>query len=239
MHSGLKQLTAKIIQSPLTGVFHRYRLSDRLSMNLPRLLRGWSVPSPWFTTTDGYRLYSRLIRPDDAPLLLDFFEQLSPESRRRRFHMNVDHLSEEQKRAHAHKLAAVDNRTQGGAVVAVDAQAPGKPIVGVARLARIDASARVLPYVLAADPAAGDQDVDPQTVAEVALVVRDDFQGRGVGRALVVRLGPLARQMRLRRLVASIDADNRAALRLWRGLGLTTVTTTRHGETLLQIILPE
>lgn len=213
-------------------------------MNLPGPLRAWSSPSPWFTTTDGYRLYSRLIRPDDAPLLLDLFEQLSSETRRRRFHMNVDHLSAEQKEAYARQLAAVDNRTAGGAVVAVDSQLPHKPIVGVVRLARLDGYPSLPPHASGGSTAstthaANAQPAAPQTVAEVAIVVRDDFQGRGVGRALVERLGPLARQMRLRRLVASIDADNMAALRLWHKLGVRSITTTTRGETELQIILPE
>lgn len=210
----------------------------KFALHLPGPLRAWSSPPSWFTTTDGYRLYSRFIRPDDAFLLLELFEQLSSETRRRRFHMNVDHLAEDIKQAYAHQLASVDNRTTGGAVVAVDAQVTHKPIVGVARLARLDGSV-ALPPVFAGDHNAKLQAVAAHAIAEVAIVVRDDFQGRGVGHALVERLGPLARQMRVRRLFASIDADNLAALRLWRKLGVTSITSTSRGETQLQIILPD
>ena len=77
-----------------------------------------AIPS-WFLTKDGHWLYCRLVRPDDALRLLDLFDALSPEARRRRFHANVDHLPAATKLSYAHQLAGVDNRLTGGAVVAV------------------------------------------------------------------------------------------------------------------------
>jgi GNAT superfamily N-acetyltransferase len=180
-------------------------------------------PAPWFATKDGVRLHTRTIRADDAPRLLDLFERLSPEVRRQRFHGDADRLTQEAKRRGAAYFAAVDNRTRGGAIVAVDrrgcADGGDEEIVGIVQLGR---------------NAALD---DPE--AEVAIVVRDDFQGRGVGRALLQRIGPLARQMGVRTMLAAIDVENRPALLLFRSLGLPTTAITRQGVTLLRITLPD
>lgn len=173
-------------------------------------------PPPWFKTRYGLWLHTRLIVAADAAGLLDLFEKLSPESRRRRFHADMEHLSEEAKLEGAARLAGVDNRTVGGAVVAVDPR--DQAIVGVARLARNGAPD------------------DPE--AEVAIVVRDDFHGQGVGYALLVRLGPLAAQMGVRTMLAVIDADNHAAISLFRSLGLPTTSRTSQAETILRLTLP-
>jgi L-amino acid N-acyltransferase YncA len=143
-----------------------------------------AIPS-WFLSKDGYWLYARLIRSEDAPRLLEMFEHLSSQTRRRRFHTTVDYLDEEVKASHARSFASVDNIRTGGAVVAVDHQGAGEKIVGVLRLGA---------------PHHG--------CAELAVVVRDDFQGRGVGRALLQRLPTLARQMQVHTVVGSMEADN-------------------------------
>ena len=175
------------------------------------------MPS-WFTTSTGYRIFTRWIRADDAPRLLDLFERLSSDSRRRRFHETLDHLSEETKQQYATWLAGVDNRTTGGAVVAVAVHTEPEAIIGVARLAR---------------PA----DKPNAAEAEAAVVVRDDFQGTGVGLQLIRRLVTLARRMRVRTVIATVQADNLAALRLIRSLALPTTIETRGGEMTLHIAM--
>ena len=178
-------------------------------------------PRPTFTTRDGYRLHARLIRPEDASLLIELFEKLSPATRRRRFHADFDRINQEIKQETAWELANVDNRTQGGAVLAIDLDKEGaEHIVGVARLAR--------PL---------DQPDAPE--AEAAIVVRDDFQGRGVGTELLQRLVRLAKQMQLKTIVATIEADNSAAIKIFRELGLPAETHTSQAETEMRIAVPE
>jgi acetyltransferase len=172
-----------------------------------------AIPS-WFLTKDGHWLYCRLIRPDDALRLLDLFDALSPEARRRRFHANVDHLPAATKLSYAHQLAGVDNRLTGGAVVAVDHHQGQERLVGVVRLGPVE-----------------------QARAEVAVVVRDDFQGRGVGHALLQRLPALAQRMGAAQGVAVIEADNLPALRLFRRLPFPMTAQTAHAETTLTITL--
>ncbi len=173
-----------------------------------------AVPS-WFLTKDGYWLYSRLIRADDAPRLLDLFDKLSSESRRLRFNATVDHIDPDTKEVHSRTLAEVDNTASGGAVVAVDHQRGQQVVVGVLRLG---------PVV--------------EGHAEVAVVVRDDYQGRGVGYALLQRLLPLAQRMGVHTVVASIQAGNLPALRLFRRLNYPIRAKTTRAETELQIHLP-
>jgi RimJ/RimL family protein N-acetyltransferase len=173
-----------------------------------------------FMTRDGYRLQVRLISAADAPRLLELFERLSPETRRRRFHYDPDRLPDKQKQGLARHMADVDNHTQEGAVLAIDVDPSGREqIVGVARLAR---------------PAK--QPESP--IAEAAIVVRDDFQGRGVATELLWRMVLLAKQMKVQTILAQIEADNTAAIRVFRELDLPSTVTTHHGDTDMYISVP-
>jgi acetyltransferase len=173
-----------------------------------------AVPS-WFLSKDGYWLYARWIQPEDQPRLVTLFGHLSSQARRRRFHANVDHLPAEVIEQRATAFATVDNLQTGGAVVAVDYQGAGQKVIGVVRLGA------------------------PQNgVAEVAVVVRDDFQGRGVGRALMQRLPTLALRMSVHTVIAVVEADNLPALRLFRRLPFPYTSSTSHAETELRIEMP-
>lgn len=173
-----------------------------------------------FKTRDGHLLHTRLIRASDAPELLAFFERLSSRTRRRRFHTDADRLSPERKREIAEELARVDNRTSGGAVLAIDREDDGiEHIVGVARLAR--------PYGM-----------EDSAVVEAAIVVQDDFQGRGVGTELLFRLVLLAKQMQAEIMLAEFEPTNQAAIRLFREVNLPTEISASQGETSIRIKLP-
>jgi len=171
------------------------------------------------TTRDGTALKCRLMSPADAPLLVDLYNRLSPESRRRRFHYPLDIVDERKLAEESQRLANVDNRTQGGAVVAIEQAADGEHIVAVARLMR----------------PAGEPDA-PEV--EAAITVRDDYQGRGLGTELLRRMVLLAKRMHAEIIVAEIEADNYAAVRLFRELNLVTVATTTHGETTMRMEVP-
>ncbi len=179
-----------------------------------------------YTTQDGRVLQLRLIQATDTARLINFFYLLSPESRWRRFHIATEQLDPATVQDRARDFAAVDNQQRGGAVVAIyraqhqDQQVfdplanadEAAQIVGVARLARGDANAL-------------------GSGAEIAIVVRDDFQQQGVGHALLQQLVCLARQMEITYLHADIQADNAPALRVLKKLGLPITTQTRHANT--------
>ena len=175
--------------------------------------------SPHFTTRSGRKLKLRLMRPSDAQMLIEFFHRMSPETRRRRFHTGTENVSDELMRQRAMEFASVDNRLQVGAVVAVYNDKEGEQIVGSVRLAR--------------DPAALDS---PE--AEAAVVVRDDFQGEGLGTELMRRLVLLAKHMRVKTIVAIFQPDNEGAIRLFREINLPYTTTIDHGETILRLEMP-
>lgn len=175
----------------------------------------------WFTTRDGVCLFFRTIRPDDVAGLIDLFDRLSPESRRRRFHGNPDKVDERLKWATARALANVDNRTLGGAVLALEVDAGGmEHIIGVVRLGR--------PL---------DEPDSPE--AEAAVVVRDDYQGSGVGTELLRRMVLLAKQMGLQTIVAQIEADNEPALRVFRSLKLPVEVNVHRAQTIMRFEVPE
>ncbi len=176
---------------------------------------------PTFKTRAGQKLQMRLLQPADAPLLLDLFHRLSPETQRRRFHGNVASLSDDVLAAAAQELADVDNRTAQGAVVASLRNAQGvEELVGVARLAR--------PLHALDSP-----------IADAAIVVRDDFQGQGVGTELLRRMVLLAKQMGLRTIRAVFTSYNESAIQLFRDLRLPYTIDIEHGETEMQLEVPQ
>jgi GNAT superfamily N-acetyltransferase len=130
------------------------------------------------------KILVRQITPADAAGLRDAFDHLSLESRRRRFHSAGVRLTN----ADAERLASVDHR-KTDALAAID-PADGR-IVGVAC------------YVaLPREPG----------VAEIAVAVIDDWQGRGIGRELMHRLREPANANGFDRLVAYVDPDNQLVL---------------------------
>lgn len=172
---------------------------------------------PWFKTTDGVRVNSRLIRAADGPALVEFYRRMSPESRRRRFHMYGDNFTDEVIRERAAFLAGVKNDRERGAVMATVEEEGIERVIGVARLARLSPESDIV---------------------EAAVVVRDDFQRRGVARELLRRLVLLAKHMEAKTILAIIQADNVAAIRAFRGLDLPTETDVRRGEMEMYISVP-
>jgi GNAT superfamily N-acetyltransferase len=149
-----------------------------------------------------------LIRPihaDDGERLSASHARLSPESRYRRFLSPKPELTG----ADVRYLVQVDG-TDHIALVATQPWEPGEPIVAVARCIRIPAS--------------------PNT-GEVAIVVADVLQGKGVGSRLVTRLAELAVAQGITRFRAVMLSDNMAIQRLLSGLAAGPVERTYHGET--------
>jgi nucleotide-binding universal stress UspA family protein/RimJ/RimL family protein N-acetyltransferase len=158
--------------------------------------------------SDGARVVIRPIAPEDREALVAAFERLSPESRYRRFFAPVARLSERE----LDYLTLVDHHDHE-ALIAVD-EATGD-CVGVARFVRTEPD-----------------------VAEPAIVVADDWQGRGLAGHLLDGLVERARAEGIRRFVAPVLADNAAAIRTLERLGETTREAMGR-EVQLSIALPE
>jgi RimJ/RimL family protein N-acetyltransferase len=153
---------------------------------------------------DGRRVHIRAIRPDDRERLLEHFKSLSHESVYKRFLSAKSRLSEVEVRA----LTDLDFDRHVGLVATVDRE-ERETILGVARYIRLDET----------DPAR----------AELAVAVRDDDQGLGVGSALLARLLQIAVARGLRRFEADVLDDNEPILRMIRHSGLAFESFREEG----------
>jgi acetate---CoA ligase (ADP-forming) len=68
------------------------------------------------------------------------------------------------------------------------------------------------------------------SVAEVAFVVADEEQGRGIGTRLLEQLAARAAETGIRRFVAQVMAENRAMLSVFTEAGFDVVRELEHGE---------
>jgi RimJ/RimL family protein N-acetyltransferase len=131
---------------------------------------------------DGSTMKPRAIRPDDTPRLLDFVKRLSARSRYLRFHHYIANLTE----AEAERFTCVDyNATM--ALVAVVTEREEERIIAVGRYYRYPGTDR----------------------AEVAFVVEDKYQGKGIATDLLDRLEVIAREKDVRYFEALVLLENR------------------------------
>jgi RimJ/RimL family protein N-acetyltransferase len=141
----------------------------------------------YFELTDGTVVRIRPIEPGDKARLAEGLRQLSNETIRKRFLAAKPRLSS----AELRYLTEVDG-VNHIALVAVLATDPDV-LVAVARCVRLP---------------------DREDTAEMAIVVGDPFQGKGLGRALAAALADAALETGIRRFAATLLADNEAARRL-------------------------
>lgn len=166
-----------------------------------------------FRTNRNRRIWVRPMTCQDAPLLIDIFAHLSPQSRYLRFHESLD----------APDPALVEERAREMATIAPDrgrgwlafANIGGrKTPVGGARWVRVD-----------------------DETAEIALTVRDDFQGQGIGRQLL-RVAVLdADAAGISKLTAVVHGSNQAAMQLLRYSPVPLQRDIHAGEMYVEIDL--
>lgn len=152
-------------------------------------------PTEVVTLRDGTPVAIRAIRPDDAPRLQMVVSRLSPQTAFWRFGVPLNALTD----AEARRLASVDYR-RNMALVATREPQGSDELVGVARYAA----------------------VGPEAEAEVAIVVADDYQGRGLGALLLQRLAAYACSQGTCAFVATISPANERVLNMVRRSGLPT-----------------
>jgi GNAT superfamily N-acetyltransferase len=134
--------------------------------------------------------------PEDKALLVEGFRRLSAESRYRRFMAPIEELTADQLRF----LTEIDY-VDHFAWLALDLDAAGHPGVGVSRYVRIP---------------------EEPEVAEAAVTVVDDYQGRGVGTLLLEALGAVALENGITRFRGYALEDNRPILDVLEAMGATT-----------------
>lgn len=138
-----------------------------------------------FLARDGTAVSVRLLRRKDVGHLVDLFEHMGPESRYRRFHQPTDNVTPEQVWAEAEKIATAVPDEQIGLIAFSELPGEGEVAVGAARIVWLSDS-----------------------VAEVAMSVRDDRQGQGIGKRLLAMVLELAQITGAESVVGLVQNDN-------------------------------
>jgi len=145
---------------------------------------------------DGATIAIRPIRPDDEPLMVDFHERLSERSVYFRY-FHLLHLSQRTAHERLTRVCFIDY-DRGMALVAERENAKGvHELLGIGRLTRVHGA----------------------NEAEMAVLVSDDFQARGLGTELLRRLIEIGRAEKFERITADILAENRGMQRICERLG--------------------
>jgi GNAT superfamily N-acetyltransferase len=172
------------------------------------------------TLRDGTEVRLRLLRPDDKQLLREGFERLSPESRYRRFFAFKSHLTEEELR-YLTEVDGVDHLAIAAGRVNPDGSEEG---LGVARFIVVRPQ--------------GDGDGAGDRVAEAAVAVVDDMQGRGLGSLLLQRLIAAAKERGVQRFRGEMLGSNRQAQEFFASLAPGAKTRYDEGVAVIEIEIP-
>ena len=160
---------------------------------------------------DGSRVRLRQGHSSDKELLLRGFERLSPESRYRRFLAAMPELSE----AMVRYLTEIDHHDHE-AIAALDENTGDG--VGVARYVR---------------------NPERPEVAEVAVTVIDEWQGRGLGTRLLELLGGRARAEGIKSFTALMLATNQEMMDVLEALGPVRIIDREAGTVEIEMPIPD
>jgi acetyltransferase len=143
--------------------------------------------APW-TAKDGTDVLIRPIRPEDEPQLVKFHETLSERSVYQRY-LHLMKLSQRVTHERLTRICFIDYDREMALVVEHKDPASGETqVIAVARLKKAHG-------------------IDE---AEFAMIVTDQFQGRGLGSELLRRLLALAKDEKVGRIVGDVLPDNLA-----------------------------
>ncbi|MDF0375269.1 GNAT family N-acetyltransferase [Streptomyces sp. KA12] len=163
---------------------------------------------------DGGTARVRPITTDDAERLVSFYEQVSDESKYYRFFAPYPRLSARD----VHRFTHHDYVDRVGLAVTV-----GGEFIATVRYDRIDDRGR---------PASA-----PADEAEVAFLVQDAHQGRGVASALLEHIAAVARERGIRRFAAEVLPANNKMIKVFRDAGFTQQRSFEDGSVHLTLDL--
>ena len=144
------------------------------------------------TTKTGFEIFLRPVKISDEPLLKDFFYSLSDQSLYRRFISVRTDMPHER----LQDFVVIDYSKEM-VILAVITHEETEEVIGV-----------------------GQYGINEGThTAEVALVVRDDYQGQGIGTELLTYLSQLAMRQGLLGFTAEVLFENQPMLHLFEKMG--------------------
>ncbi|MDT9694709.1 GNAT family N-acetyltransferase [Streptomyces sp. P17] len=163
---------------------------------------------------DGGTARIRPITVDDAERLVSFYEQVSDESKYYRFFAPYPRLSAKD----VHRFTHHDFVDRVGLAATI-----GGEFIATVRYDRIGADG--LPASAPADE------------AEVAFLVQDAHQGRGVASALLEHIGAVARERGIRRFAAEVLPANTKMIKVFTDAGYTQKRSFEDGVVRLEFDL--
>ncbi|MFE5756592.1 GNAT family N-acetyltransferase [Streptomyces massasporeus] len=163
---------------------------------------------------DGGTARIRPITVDDADRLVSFYEQVSDESKYYRFFAPYPRLSAKD----VHRFTHHDFVDRVGLAATV-----GGEFIATVRYDRIGADGT---------PASA-----PADEAEVAFLVQDAHQGRGVASALLEHIGAVARERGIRRFAAEVLPANTKMIKVFTDAGYTQKRSFEDGVVRLEFDL--
>ncbi|MFF5921032.1 GNAT family N-acetyltransferase [Streptomyces flavochromogenes] len=163
---------------------------------------------------DGGTARIRPITADDADRLVSFYEQVSDESKYYRFFAPYPRLSAKD----VHRFTHHDFVDRVGLAATV-----GGEFIATVRYDRIDD--RGMPASAPADE------------AEVAFLVQDAHQGRGVASALLEHIAAVARERDIRRFAAEVLPANTKMIKVFTDAGYTQKRSFEDGSVRLHLDL--
>jgi len=159
-------------------------------------------------TSAGVDIFVRPIRPEDAPLLIELFDSLSPQSVYRRFFTPMKRLP--------HRMLARFTQIDYDrhiALVALPESESKETMLGVARV--------IIGRNL--------------KEAEFSVVVSDPWQGKGIGAALLQRCISIAKERGIETVMGTVLTENTQMLALGEKLGFKIKRVSGAGEYELSI----
>ncbi|MFB7181659.1 GNAT family N-acetyltransferase [Streptomyces sp. NPDC056257] len=176
-----------------------------------------SYPAHWeadVVLRDGGTARIRPITTEDAGRLVSFYEQVSDESKYYRFFAPYPRLSDRDVRRFTHH----DYVDRVGLAATI-----GGEFIGTVRYDRIGPDGR---------PASA-----PADEAEVAFLVQDAHQGRGVASALLEHIGAVARERGIRRFAAEVLPANTKMIKVFTDVGYQQKRSFEDGSVHLTLDL--
>ncbi|MGH3345173.1 MAG: GNAT family N-acetyltransferase [Carbonactinosporaceae bacterium] len=159
-------------------------------------------PSHWEADVvlgDGGTAHLRPIHPGDAQRLVDFYAEVSEESKYLRFFSPYPRLSQRD----VERFTRVDHQGRVALIALI-----GEEMIGVVRYDRV-----------AAEQTQAQTQAQGSPVAEVAFLVQDRHQGRGLGSVLLEHIAAAARERDIGAFVADVLPGNRRMIQVFRDAG--------------------